>query len=151
MVLYPFIALNWIRNSQTFSWWALCNAAAWYGSHDVQARSNLSVHYGISIVQCTLQHKLSSFNNYGVLMKACETKLSLSGYFSISVWDNSQLFTPLKFQHGGHSSVSTKVTSRIFVKPYVPSYGATQPLILRSNNPNLMELVAITCLDQPIS
>jgi hypothetical protein len=35
MVLYyQFIAMNRIRNSQTFPWWALCNAAARYGSHD---------------------------------------------------------------------------------------------------------------------
>jgi hypothetical protein len=63
------------QNSHTFSWWALCNAAAWYGNHDVQAWSNLSVHYGISIVQSTLQHKLSSFHEYSILMKACESKL----------------------------------------------------------------------------
>jgi hypothetical protein len=48
MVLYQFIAMNRIRNSQTFCWWALCNAAARYGSHDVQAWSNLSVHYMVS-------------------------------------------------------------------------------------------------------
>jgi hypothetical protein len=82
MVLYQFIAMHRIRNCKTFSWWALCNAAARYGSHDVQCRANLSVHYGISIAQTTLQRKLSSFNDYGVLMKACETKLALSGYFS---------------------------------------------------------------------
>jgi hypothetical protein len=28
MVLYQFIAMKRIRNSQTFSWWALCNAVA---------------------------------------------------------------------------------------------------------------------------
>jgi hypothetical protein len=41
MVLYQFIAMNRIRNSKTFPWWALCSVAAWYGSHNVQARSNL--------------------------------------------------------------------------------------------------------------
>jgi hypothetical protein len=108
MVLYQFIAMNQIRNSKTFPWWALCNAAARYGSHDVQARSNLFVHYGISIIQNTLQQKLSLFNDYGGLMKACETKLSQSGYFGISVWDNSQLVTPLKFPCGG--TVSARQT-----------------------------------------
>ena len=42
MVLYQFISMNRVRNSKSFSWWALCNSAARYGSHDVQARSNLS-------------------------------------------------------------------------------------------------------------
>jgi hypothetical protein len=83
MVLYQFIAMNRIRNSKTFPWWALCNAAARYGSHAVQARSNLSVHFGISITQCTLQRKLAPFNNYAGLMKACETKLASSGYFGM--------------------------------------------------------------------
>jgi hypothetical protein len=83
-------------------------------------------------------------------MKACEIKLSLLGYFGISVWDNSQLVTPLKFQRGGCSSVLSKVTSRIFVKPYVPSYGSTLPASLWTNNPTLPESVAITYLDQPI-
>jgi hypothetical protein len=83
-------------------------------------------------------------------MKACETKLSLSGYFGISVWDNSQLVTPLKFQWGGRSLVSSKVTSRIFVKPYKPSYGATFPASLWTDNPTLPEPVTITYLDQPI-
>ncbi len=150
MVLYQFIAMNRIRNSQTFSWWALCNAAARYGSHDVQARANLSVHYGISITQNSLQQKLSPFNDYGGLMKACETKLSLSGYFGISVWDNSQLVTPLKFQRGGRLSVSSKVTSRIFVKPYEPTYGTTQPAALRIDSPNKPGPVKITYLDQAI-
>jgi hypothetical protein len=72
MVLYQFIPMNRIGNSQTFCQWALCNAAARYDSHGVQARSNLAVHYGILITQSTLQHKLLSFNDYGILMKACE-------------------------------------------------------------------------------
>jgi hypothetical protein len=55
------------------------------------------------------------------------------------------LVSPLKFQRGGRSSVSSKVTSRIFVKPYEPSYGATPPASLRDEKP-----VAITYLDQPI-
>jgi hypothetical protein len=70
MVLYQFSALNIIRNSHTFTWWALNNAAARYGSHDVQAWSNLCVQYGISITQNSLQQKLSPFNDYGGLMKA---------------------------------------------------------------------------------
>jgi hypothetical protein len=41
MVLYQFIAMNRVRNSKTFAWWALCNAAARYGSHDCQAWLNL--------------------------------------------------------------------------------------------------------------
>ena len=150
MVLYHFIAQNRIRNSKTFSWWALCNAAACYSSHDVQARSNLSVHYGISITQCTLQRKLAPFNDYGGLMKACETKLASSGFFGISVWDNSQLVTPLKFQRGGRSSVSSKVTTRIFVKPYEPVYGNTQPTSLNTDSTNVPEPVSITYLDQTI-
>jgi hypothetical protein len=150
MVLYQFIAMNRIRNSKTFTWWALCNAAARYGSHDVQARSNLAVHYGISITQCTLQRKLAPFNDYGILMKACETKLASSGHFGIAVWDNSQLVTPLKFQRGGRSSVSSKVTSRIFVKPYDPSYGTTTPACLLTEHPGLPVPVVITYLDQPV-
>jgi hypothetical protein len=86
----------------------LCNAAAQYGSHNVQARANLLVHYGISITQNLLQRKLSPFNNYGGLMKACKIKLAAPGYFGIVVWYNSWLVTPLKFQRGGRSSVSTK-------------------------------------------
>jgi hypothetical protein len=74
MVLYQFIAMNRIRNCKTFSWWALCNAAARYGSQNVQCRANLSVHYGISIAQTTLQRKLSSFNDYGVLMNLVQMK-----------------------------------------------------------------------------
>jgi hypothetical protein len=81
-------------------------------------------------------------------MKACETKLSLSGYFGISVQDNSQLVTPLKFQRGGCSSVSSKVTSRIFVKPYEPTYGTTQPAALRTDSPKEPEPVHITYLDK---
>jgi hypothetical protein len=71
MVLYQFIAMNQIQNNQTFPWWASCNTAARYGSHDIQARSNLSVQYGISITQNLLQQKLLPFNHYGGLMKAC--------------------------------------------------------------------------------
>jgi hypothetical protein len=112
---------------------------------------NLSIHYGISITQNLLQQKLLPFNDYGSLMKACETKLSLPDYFGISVWDNSQLVMPVKFQHGGHLSlVSSKVTSRIFLKPYEPSYGTTQLAALRTKSPNLPEPVNVTYLDEPI-
>jgi hypothetical protein len=72
------------------------------------------------------------------------------GYFGISVWDNSQVVTPLRFQCGGHSSVSIKVKSRIFVKPYKPTYETTQPAALRTKSPNLPEPVVITYLDQAI-
>jgi hypothetical protein len=41
-------------------------------------------------------------------MKACKIKLAAPGYFGIVVWYNSWLVTPLKFQRGGRSSVSTK-------------------------------------------
>jgi hypothetical protein len=119
-------------------------------SHYIQIRANLSVHYGILIAQTTLQGKLSAFNNYGVLMKACETKLALSRYFGISAWDNSQLVTPLKFQRGGRSLVSSKVTSRIFVKPYLLSYGPTVPAVLQTDTERLPDPVAITSLEQPI-
>jgi hypothetical protein len=136
------------KQPKTFLWWALCSAAACHGSHNVQARSNLSAHYGISFTQNSLQQKLSPFNGY--LMKACETKLSLLGYFGISFWDNSQLVTPIKFQCGGRLLVSIKVTSRIFVKPYKPSYGTTQPAALQTKSSDLPQPVDITYLDQPI-
>jgi hypothetical protein len=118
----------------------------------VQARANLSVHYGISITQNLLQRKLSPINDYGSLMKACKIKLAALGYFGIAVWDNSQLVvSPLKFQRGGRSSVLSKVTSWIFVKPYEPSYGLTKPPLLRNEGPDLPESVAITYLDQAIA
>ena len=49
------------------------------------------------------------------------TKKTLSAYeIGIAIFDNSQMFTKLKYQRNGKSSSSTIVTSQCFVKPWIP-------------------------------
>eukprot|EP00957_Ditylum_brightwellii_P071577 5442444-Ditylum_brightwellii.AAC.1 len=63
--------------------------------------------------------KLKDLIPYDQIMM--RTKKTLSDYkFGIAIFDNSQMFTKLKYQRDGKLSSSTIVTSRCFIEPWIP-------------------------------
>ena len=104
-----------IRKAQNLTWWAMVNAAATF----TDTGKNLAVYFGMSTSLKTMSNKLKDLIPYDEIL--LRTKHTLSEYaFGIAIFDNSQMFTKLKYQRNGQSSSSTIVTSRCFVKPWIP-------------------------------
>ena len=80
---------------------------------------NLAVYYGMSTSLKTMLTKLKNLIPYHEIL--LRTKNTLSKYgFGNAIFDNSQMFTKLKYQRNGKSSSSTIVTLRCFVEPWIP-------------------------------
>ena len=104
-----------IRKAQNLTWWAMVNAAATF----TDTGKNLAVYFGMSTSLKTMSTKLKNLIPYDEIL--LRTKQTLSAYdIGIAIFDNSQMFTKLKYQRNGQSSSSTIVTSRCFVKPWIP-------------------------------
>jgi len=93
----------------------MVNAAATF----TDSGKNLAVYFGMSTSLNTMSTKLKDLIPYDEIL--LRTKNTLSEYaIGIAIFDNSQMFTKLKYQRNGQSSLSTVVTSRCFVKPWIP-------------------------------
>ena len=93
----------------------MVNAAATF----TDTGKNLAVYFGMSTSLKTLSNKLKNLIPYDEIL--LRTKHTLSEYaFGIAIFDNSQMFTKLKYQRNGKSSPSTIVTLRCFVEPWNP-------------------------------
>ena len=104
-----------IRKAQNLTWWAMVNAAATF----TDTGKNLAVYFGMSTSLKTMSTKLKNLIPYDEIL--LRTKKTLSAYeIGIAIFDNSQMFTKLKYQRNGKSSSSIIVTSRCFVKPWIP-------------------------------
>ena len=67
----------------------------------------------------TMSMKLKNLIPYDEILLG--TKKTLSEYkIGIAIFDNSQMFTKLKYQRNGKLSSSTIVTSGCFVEPWIP-------------------------------
>ena len=93
----------------------MVNAAATF----TDTGKNLAVYFGMSTSLNTMSTKLKNLIPYDEIL--LRTKKTLSEYdIGIAIFDNSQMFTKLKYQRNGKSSSSTIATSRCFVEPWIP-------------------------------
>ena len=126
-----------IRKAQNLTWWAMVNAAATF----TDTGKNLAVYFGISTSLKTLSMKLKNLIPYDEIL--LRTKHTLSKYaIGIAIFDNSQMFTKLKYQRNGKSSSNTIVTSRSFAEPWIPI--DIDDLIYHAT------VINMTYIDQPI-
>eukprot|EP00957_Ditylum_brightwellii_P147153 11205162-Ditylum_brightwellii.AAC.2 len=103
-----------IRKAQNLTWWAVINAAATFKD----SGKNLPMYFGMTTSLNTMSTKLKDLIPYDQIMM--RTKQKLSDYkFGIAIFDNSQMFTKLKYQRNGKSSSSTIVTLHCFIEPWI--------------------------------
>ena len=124
-----------IRQPSNFSWWADCNMNAFYGTFGSQG--NILVYFGQSRLHFSLLRKLEPFSSYATVLQQTTKTLRQAGNFGIAVFDNSQVFTKLKFQRDATSSMVTKTTSRLFLRPTVPSYMVDIPEVLQHQHSDI--------------
>ena len=134
-----FTAKKCLLKAQNLTWWAMVNAAATF----TDSGKNLAVYFGMfTSLKTMLLTKLKDLIPYDEIR--LRTKKTLSEYgFRIAFFDNSQMFTKLKYQRNGKSSSSTMVTSRCFVEPWIPL--DLDDLIFHA------ESIKMTYIDQAIS
>ena len=85
----------------------MCNKAATF----TDTGKNLPVYFGIATTLKKMTMKLNDLLPYNAIL--LRSKKTLSDHdFGIAIFDNSQMFTKLKYQRNGKSSSSTIVTSR---------------------------------------
>ena len=113
--LYIFCMLMRIRNPHNFVTWAMCNAASEYG----HGGANLAVFFGLAVAQTTLLRRLSNLNKSHTFTWRTVFTLSMI-WFIVATFDNSQVIRQKKYQSGGRSSTVTLVTSRMFIKSFIP-------------------------------
>ena len=102
-------------NSRNLTWFAMYNAAAIL----TDSGKNLVVHFGLSSSQRTMKDHLKKLLAAQFIIQDAINTLR-EFFFGIEMFDNSQMFTKLKFQRDGKSSLSTILASRTFVRPTIP-------------------------------
>ena len=117
-IFYLFMIIQRLRNPQNFTWWAMCNTAAHFGSKV----DKISSFFGVCLSHTGMLEKLQATFGFEEVDALTKESLLVSGDFGIAIFDNSQFIQQLKYQRGGHSSLFTLCTSRCFVKVTIPPW-----------------------------
>jgi hypothetical protein len=158
MTLFQVMALSRVRNPKNFSWWGVIGSAIAYGQKETDASKRMTNFFGHSLHTTTLLEKLAGFMKAEYLyetafplIRAQSVTYSEVGendlleektaFVSLSVFDNSQMNFPFKFQRGNKTSNYVRVTSRLYIDVW---QGAWQ----KKKQP--VDRVAITYCDQAI-
>ena len=115
-ILHQFLTICQKRNPKSFTTWVLVNMASSYGGKNV----DIQVFFGLAITVGTMLSKLNRHYPFDHIMHKMVQSLRSSGDCGICMFDNSQMIKSLKFQHGGHSSEVSLVTSRLFLEAMIP-------------------------------
>lgn len=95
-IVYTFFEMMRMHNKQLFVNWVLINSAANYGTLLCTIRGKIGSFFSHNLCSSTARKKLKELATYdSFLLKTKETLRLIK--FSTAVFDNSQLFTNLKF------------------------------------------------------
>ena len=104
-----------IRKAQNLTWLAMVNTAATF----TDSGKNLAVYFGMLPSLNTMSTKLKDLIPYDKILLCTKNTLSEYG-FGIAMFDNSQMFTKLKYQRDGKSSFRRAMDPSRSRQSYLP-------------------------------